>query len=234
MKSEHLKINNIAAIKWGDASENVFLYVHGKGGCKEEAESLAFLAQNIGYQVLSIDLPGYGERKSEIEKFNPWDVISELQEVMCYIKANWKKTSLFAQSIGAYFSMLALKNENFFQTLFVSPIVDMEYLINRMMLWANVSKEMLEKEKIIPTDFGESLSIDYLKFVESHPIDKWNAKTAILYGEKDNLMEQNIVENFAKKFSCNLTVMKNGEHWFHTPEELEFLKEWSLSNIKKG
>ncbi|MGB2552376.1 hypothetical protein ACPF04_04285 [Campylobacter sp. MOP51] len=32
--------------------------------------------------------------------------------------------------------------------------------------------------------------------------------------------------NFANKISANLTVMKNGEHWFHTEEQMIFLDNW--------
>ena len=31
---------------------------------------------------------------------------------------------------------------------------------------------------------------------------------------------------FAKKIHANLTVMENGEHWFHTEEQMAFLDNW--------
>lgn len=232
MESEKIAIKNIPALLWGPPAQKLFLYIHGQGGCKEEARTFAEIAQTKGCQVLSIDLPGHGERKTEIENFNPWCVMPELTQVMNYAKQNWQTVSLFAQSIGAYFSMLTFPQEKLEQALFVSPIIDMKYLINRMMGWASVTEEQLKKEKIISTTFGQTLIWDYFEWVQKHPIKIWNTKTAILYGEHDNLIEQNVIENFAAQFNCGLTVMKNGEHWFHTAEEIDFLNEWAASCIK--
>ena len=32
--------------------------------------------------------------------------------------------------------------------------------------------------------------------------------------------------NFANKINANLTIMKDGEHWFHTDEQMKFLDNW--------
>lgn len=40
---------------------------------------------------------------------------------------------------------------------------------------------------------------------------------------KVHLTEPNIVENFTRRFGCPLTVMENGEHRFHTQEQLKVL-----------
>ena len=44
MDNEHLNIKNIPAIIWGDTSSKVYLYIHGQGGYKEEAETFASIA----------------------------------------------------------------------------------------------------------------------------------------------------------------------------------------------
>ena len=31
---------------------------------------------------------------------------------------------------------------------------------------------------------------------------------------------------FAKQVGAKLTVMKDGEHWFHTEEQMSFLDDW--------
>lgn len=38
IRMEKLSIEEKPAILWGEAAEKVFLYIHGKSGCKEEAE----------------------------------------------------------------------------------------------------------------------------------------------------------------------------------------------------
>ena len=32
--------------------------------------------------------------------------------------------------------------------------------------------------------------------------------------------------NFTNKSKANLTIMKGGEHWFHTDEQMNFLDKW--------
>lgn len=47
--------HHIPAVLYGDNSEKLFLYIHGKMGSKEEAAHLAEIVYPMGYQVLSID-----------------------------------------------------------------------------------------------------------------------------------------------------------------------------------
>lgn len=54
----------------------------------------------------------------------------------------------------------------------------------------------------------------------------WNTPTEILYAVQDNLVQRKTVDIFVKKFSAGLTVMENGEHWFHTAEQLEIMNSW--------
>ena len=121
--------------------------------------------------------------------------------------------------------MLSLINKNIENAFFISPIVDMEKLITDMMFLENITEEELYKKKEIKTSFGEILSWDYLTFVRKNPIE-WNVPTYILYGEKDNLTSYETILNFTNKSKANLTIMRDGEHWFHTDEQIEFLNNW--------
>lgn len=94
-----------------------------------------------------------------------------------------------------------------------------------MMKWANVTEGELLEKGIIKTDFGEELSWEYLSYVREHPI-KWNVPTEILYGSNDNITSYETIAEFSKKHNANLTVMENGEHWFHKEEQIQFLDNW--------
>ena len=48
----------------------------------------------------------------------------------------------------------------------------------------------------------------------------------ILYAEHDQLIARAIVESFAQSHHAALAVMAGGEHWFHTEEQLAFLRGW--------
>ena len=231
MKEERCIIQSIPAIVYGDSSESLFLYIHGKMGRKEEAAHLAEIVYPMGYQVLSIDLPGHGERTGEMERFVPWEVVPELQAVYANTQKRWKKISLYANSIGAYFSLLALRDAKLEKSLFVSPILDMEKLIRDMMCWAGVTQEQLKEAGEIPTAFGETLSWSYLTYAAEHRITEWDSPTAILYAGHDHLTARETVDDFAKRFGCTVTVMENGEHWFHSEEQLAVLDAWLRKEI---
>jgi len=233
MEKRNFQIHGIPAIIWGNTSNKLYLYLHGQGGNKEEAEAFANIAGHYSWQVLSIDLPEHGERKNETNSFDPWHVVPELTSVIEYAKCQWVHISLLANSIGAWFSMLSFENEQLEKSLFVSPILDMRQLISNMILWANVSEKQLEQELIIPTSFGQTLSWEYLIYAQRHPITRWKVPTKILYGRNDTLTECHIVEKFARNFNCDLTIMENGEHWFHTPEQLDFFYSWAGTCLQK-
>ena len=94
-----------------------------------------------------------------------------------------------------------------------------------MMKWLNITEDELKSKKEVETEFGETLSWEYLSYVKNHPI-RWNVPTSILYGEKDNLTFQETITKFAEQIGVTLTIMENGEHWFHTDEQLKFLDTW--------
>lgn len=231
MKKQKIMIENIPAILWGETSNKLYLFIHGKMGSKEDAALFAEEAIAKGYQVLSIDLPGHGERSSQMALFVPWHVTKELQTIIEWCKANYTEISLCANSIGAWYAMLSFSEKQLNKCLFISPILDMERLIMNMMSWAGVTLEQLEKEQTIETEFGETLSFEYLQYVLAHPINKWTFPTAIVYGEKDHLTEWQVLDDFARQFGCQVAVMKNGEHWFHTEEQLSFLKQWCKEQL---
>ena len=193
--------------------KNVVIYIHGKYGTVEEAEYYKKFFNEA-------DIIGF-EYTSEY----PWDFQKEFSNFIENIYAKYKKISIIANSIGAYFTMLSLTNKNIEKAFFISPIVDMEKLITDMMFLENITEEELYKKKKIKTSFGETLSWDYLTFARKNPIE-WNIPTYILYGENDDLTSYETILNFTNKSKANLTIMKGGEHWFHTDEQIEFLNNW--------
>jgi pimeloyl-ACP methyl ester carboxylesterase len=230
MERKDYNFGKIPAVVYGDRKEKGYLFIHGQGGSKKEAEAFAQIALPKGFQVIGIDLPGHGERK-DIENFNPWTGVAELSEVIKELQKRWKTISIRANSIGAYFAMLAFKDDLIEKALFVSPIVDMEKLIKKMMGWAKVDLQELKDRGNIPTSFGQTLSWNYLNWVKDHPLSKWETPTSILYGSNDNLTDPKTIESFAKKHQASLTIIKDGEHWFHTPSQLLTLQSWETDNI---
>lgn len=228
MQAKELKINNIPAVIWGDSSECVIIAVHGNMSNKTDVP-IQMLAQHAlvkGVQVLSFDLPEHGDRQNEATPCKVQNCIQDLKKIISYAKENWKHINLFANSIGAYFSLLAYKDEPIEQAWFLSPVVDMQLIISNMMMWFNVSEEQLQREQIIHTPIGQKLYWDYYCYVKEHPIVKWSPPTTILYGSKDDMCDRDTINEFVEHFKCELTVVQGAEHYFHTTEQLDALKEW--------
>lgn len=224
MNTERFQLNTTPAILYGKPAGRGFLFLHGQMGCKEEAEAFARVVCPKGYQVLSIDLPGHGERQNRGEEFAPWTAVPDIQAALDWAERHWESTGLRANSIGAYFAMLAFDSPD--QALLVSPILDMEALILDMMGWAGVSEAQLQQQGEIATAFGQTLSWKYLCWVREHPVLHWTCPVHILYGSQDNMTSCQIVEEYARQHNARLTVMEGGEHWFHTPEQLAVLQAW--------
>ena len=198
--------------------DNLVMYVHGKGGTADEAKHYKLLFPES-------DVIGF-DYKSQ----NPWDAKSEFCRFYDWNSKGYDSVTLVANSIGAFFSMNALAEKMISKALFISPIVNMERLISDMMIWANITEDEFFSRKEIPTDFGETLSWEYLCYVRTHPI-RWNIPTHILYGANDNLTSRETMYEFAKQTGAILTVMNGGEHWFHTVKQMEFLDDWIRKSI---
>ena len=192
-------------------------YIHGQGGSAAESALYAPL------------FPGCAVVGSDYRAALPWDAAREIRAELQSLTARYENIVLIANSIGAYFAMCAGADNCIRQAYFISPIVDMENLILRMMTWANVTQEALRARGVIPTGFGEDLSWEYLCYVREHPV-RWNAPTRILYGAHDDLTPPDEIRAFAQRHNAPLTVMENGVHWFHTPEQIRFLQNWLRKN----
>lgn len=193
--------------------QTAILYIHGKNGSAAECEHYKPLFSEC--EVIGLDY----------QTFTPWETGAEIRSAVEKLKSEYDNIILIANSIGAFFSMNAGIDPVIKKAYFISPIVDIERLIADMVAWANVTEDELKEKGIIHTSFGEDLSWEYLSYVREHPI-KWNAPTDILYGSKDNLTSFETIAAFAEKHNAKLTVMENGEHWFHTEEQMQFLDDW--------
>lgn len=189
------------------------IYIHGKGGSAGEAQHYAPLFPDC--RVMGFDY------RAEA----PWEAKEEFTRYFEEIHREFDAITVIANSIGAYFLMNAPVGDTIQKALFISPIVDMEALISRMMLWAGVTEEELRQRQTIPTNFGETLSWDYLTYVRSHPIH-WTVPTRILCGEMDTMTDYAELTAFARKAGASIKTMPGGEHWFHTPEQMEYLDRW--------
>ena len=195
--------------------KELVLYIHGKGGCAGESEHYKPLFPEC--EVIGLDY----------QTFTPWETGKEIREAVTKLNDEYDSITLIANSRGAFFSMNAGINTMIRCAYFISPVVDMEQLILNMMSWAGVTEKELEEKGVIPTTFGEDLSLNYLCYVREHSVC-WTVPTRILYGSRDNLTSYETIAAFAKTHGAELTVMEEGEHWFHTEGQMRFLDNWIM------
>jgi alpha-beta hydrolase superfamily lysophospholipase len=230
MIKEKIYIENIPAIIWGEKSSKAYIFVHGKLSNKESAEAFATIAASKGYQTISFDLPEHGDRSNQAYKCNITNGIKDLTQIGDYVFNKWNMVSLFGCSLGAFISLHAYCDRQFENCLFQSPIVNMEYLIEQMFIWFNISEEQLRKHKEITTPV-DTMSWQYYMYVKEHPIRKWTAPTHILYGAKDNLQSRSVIDDFVGRFNCQLTVSENSEHPFMSESDKTIVEAWMNNNI---
>ena len=199
--------------------KRLVIYIHGKGGNAAEAKHYQSLFG--GSDVIGFDY----------QAKNPWEAKCEFPNFYDWHSNGYDAVILGANSIGAYFAMSSLAEKNISQALLISPIVNMEKLITDMMMWSNITEDELQSKKEITTEFGEILSWEYLCYVREHPI-KWHIPTCILYGGKDNMTSKETISGFADSSGATLTVMEDGEHWFHTEEQMKVLDDWIISSVR--
>ncbi|CAH0542744.1 Alpha/beta hydrolase [Oscillospiraceae bacterium] len=196
--------------------KHIMIYVHGKGGSAAEAEHYKALFPEA--EVLGFDYRAQ----------TPWEAKAEFPQFFEKQRKQCDRLTLAANSIGAFFSMSSLDETLIDRAYFISPVVDMKNLIENIMLWTGVSERELAEKQEIPTQFGETLSWAYLTYVREHPV-LWQVPTRILYGAHDNLTSLETIRAFAEKTGAELTVMPDGEHWFHTEWQMQFLDQWIVT-----
>ncbi len=189
------------------------IYIHGRGGSAKEAAHYIPLFPDC-------DVTGLDYKAQ-----TPWEAAEEFPVLTEKIFRDYGSVSLIANSIGAYFAMISLADKRIEKAFFISPVVNFEKLIEGMMLRSGVSEDELKERGEILTESGELLSWKYLCYVREHPARRI-ARTHILYGSADRLVQYGDVSAFAEKTGATLTVMQDGEHWFHTEEQMKFLDEW--------
>ncbi len=141
----------------------------------------------------------------------PWEVLLVLNEVRDYMYNNWKSVSIRANSIGSWFSLQAFQSKKVDQALFVSPILDMKRFI-----------ELLPQRED-----------DYYEWVVNNPIIRWDAPTYILRPKNDQIVDERVNQSFLSSHRCKVQVMDDGEHWFHTLQQLDVLRRWEEDKLKE-
>ncbi len=200
-------------------NKRVAVYIHGLNGSCKEAKDYSYLSNE--YDVVGLDY----------KDGNPWEVGIHIKEEFEKLTRNYKEIIVIANSIGAFYVYEYLSSFEIKHAFFVSPIADMGQIILNLMMQYKIDKNELKEKKEIKLDNEQTLSYEFYDHVLNYK-DNWNTPTDILYGDLDELVYiENIADFLAKHPSAKLTIKCGAEHYFHTQEEKDFIKNWILTSI---
>lgn len=191
--------------------EKCIIYIHGLNGSNKESEFYNFL--NHSYDIIGLDY----------QDGNPWEIkdiiIAEVKE----ISKQYKEINIIANSIGAFYAIHYLSNFKIKKSLFISPLVNMKEIIESIMHDFHISFKEFEEKKEIRLQNGQTLSYSFYNEVVNKKV-QWKSETTIVYGKNDSLVNHEKILEFSACTQSSLFVCKNGEHWFHKPNQMKFLK----------
>ena len=201
-------------------NKKVAIYIHGLHGSHDEAEDYFFLKDE--YDVVGL----------EYQDGNPWELKEHIRKQFEKLSNNYKEVVVIANSIGAFYTYEYLSDFNIKQAFFISPIASMFQIIFNMLMSHGITRKELEQKGLIKCDDGMTFSYDFYRNSD-HFGENWSTPTEILYGSHDELVYiENIADFLADHPNSRLTIKRGAEHYFHTQEEKDFIKEWILRNIK--
>ena len=202
--------------------DKLVVYIHGLHGSAEEVESYKFLTD-------------YDIKGLKYEDGNPWEVGPIIKKKFAETIKSYKEVVIIANSIGAFYAYEYLGGFNIEKAFFISPVASMLKIILDYIVTGKVAEEDLKNKRFITLEDGTALSYDfYKKYSKSNYNGKWEVPTEILYGSRDELVYiENIAEFLEYHPLSRLTIKQGAEHWFHTDEEKEFIKQWILRSISK-
>lgn len=176
--------------------------------------------------MLSFDLPEHGERRGQGYACTPAHAVADLLAVYTYAASLSDELCFFGCSLGAYYALLALGSASFRRSWFLSPVLDMEQLVRRWMAEEAITEKRLRQEGTISLAAGPFLGWDDYCYIRRHPVDGWSSPLSILYGERDDMTDRSALDAFVRAHAAALQIVENGEHYFHTAEQLQIVRDW--------
>jgi pimeloyl-ACP methyl ester carboxylesterase len=137
---------------------------------------------------------------------------------------------LFACSLGAYFSLVALADRTLGRALLLAPLVDMAAYIERLMQAHAVSDDRLRREATIELPDGQFLDWQYLTFARNHPL-RWPHSTDVLWGERDEVVPEVDIARFAA--ACGARVRRIDAGHAFTSADDAIVDAWLAASLTR-
>ena len=203
-----------------DNLKRVAIYIHGLHGSAKEASNYKFLKGK------------YDVKGLEYQDGKPWELKDIIQGEFKKLTKGYDEVVVIANSIGAFYTYEYLNGFKIKKAFFISPVVSMFQQIVDIMAMYGIKDTELERKKVIELDDGSVLSYEFYQHVSNDDVE-WNVPTEILYGAFDEVVYVGSMMEFLENHpSSKLTVKSESEHFFSSPEEMKFIKNWINNNLK--
>lgn len=220
VKLYSLDINDIKAMMPNDTKQEtridrVVIYIHGYQSSRKEFDF--YKSFIVGYDVKNL---AYDD--GDIYKVGPI-----IREKFQKLTSKYREVVVIAHSIGAFYAMEYLSDQNIKKAFFISPITDMFQVLFDVMNKYKVTEKRLKKEENILLENGFTLSYSFYKHTLEDS-DNWKVPTEVLFGYQDGLTYLNNTIAFISSHNASLTIKNDADHYFKKPKDLDFIQKWIL------
>ena len=226
----------------------IIISCHGFAGSKENntTKKLAetFLDKYKNLAILTFDWPCHGEDVKQ--KLRLSDCNDYLNSVINYVKEELKVDNILSQatSFGGYLVLKYINENNnpFNKIAFRCPALNMyDILINKTMTEEEVNK--VNKGKPVLVGFRRKIKVDkeILDEIKENDVTKLDfvdesERILIVQGTDDELVDYDIVKEFAENNIIDFKPVEGADHRFNSPADLrkfiDYVEELYKENIK--
>ena len=190
--------------------KSIVIYCHGFGDNKDRIYQHDKILNDNNIGIISFDLPCHGEDDTPYDKFNLYNCINYLKEIVNYSKKYNVDIYSIGSSFGGYVLLEYIRRYNDISKVFLKfPAVNFYECIKRKL---NIDDNFNNKEYIELPNF--KLYKESFKSFDSDLVNNFNTNSDIyiIHGDKDSTVLLSDVDNFSTHFNIKLKVIEGATH----------------------
>lgn len=213
--------------------KKVIIFLTGFAGHKDNSTCEKFAGRVLdkykGCAVVTFNWPCHGDDVKK--KLMLSDCLTYLRSVIGYAKNTLCAEELYcnATSFGAYMTMLYIRDNGnpFRKTVLRAPAVNMYELLTRRIMKED-ELERLMKGKTVSVGFDRKIEVnaDFIGDLQKEDIKQadfidFADDILIIQGTKDEVVDRNVVQQFAEDNVIEYYPIENADHRFQAKEHVE-------------
>ena len=221
--------------------ETVILGVHGFAGDKESS-MLSELAKSVDQMdgaLICFDFPAHGDSDGREDELTVENCVHDLLTVAEWIEDAYPTAEkfIFATSFGGYISLISLRTLTNYKVILRAPAVTMPKVLLESVL--KISAEQFEEFGAVECGFERKITLPYSFYKGLLQYDlcslKFDNKTLVFHGDKDDIVPiEDVMEFCESRENVNLIIIKNADHRFKNPGEIESIVSETVQFMEKA